>query len=84
MVGSFEPNRPNSSFRSCNWDIEMNDTVTLLKVDTRRVATHFPATVGQLCQGAEVESRASKSAFSHGESDSFPIFRVVDYPIDVN
>ena len=62
----------------------MNDNFTLLEIDTRLVATHFPATVCHLCQGAEVESRASKPAFSHGESDFFPIFRVGDYPTDVH
>ena len=83
-MSSFESNCPDSSFRGRNPNIEMYDDVTLLEIDTPLVATHFPAIVGQLCQGAEVESGTSKSAFSHGESDSFPIFCVGDYPIDVD
>ena len=62
----------------------MDDNVLLLEVDTHLVATHFPATVSDLCEGAEVELRSSKSTFSHGENDCFPIFRVGDSTTNIH
>ena len=83
MVGPLESNRPNSSFRSCNWNVKVDDNVLLLEVDTHLVATHFPAIVSEFRKGAKIEFRSSKPAFSHGQSDSFPIFRVGDSSSDV-